>query len=159
MFYTTPTPRTRTGTGTTRARADLQGLLYAAAGAEDGSVLCWRVSDHRVMFRHQASQDKMPASCLEWISSSQQQFLVVGTRDGVLLCIDIAGDLLAVMYLGCSSAVSCLAAVAARALVVSALDDLTLRSVSVPPLPSFPPLLSLSTDCHRSREPKHRPCH
>ena len=39
--------------------SQLKNLAYIASGSEDGAVHVWRVSDQQLLYRHQASPERM----------------------------------------------------------------------------------------------------
>ena len=108
---------------------------YIASGSEDGIVIVWRVCDQSIVFKYQASAERMAVSSIKWMhgvkssyTQNQNMFCVVGTVDGVLLALDLNGDVLAVKYLGDGNVVRALEVNHMKSVVICALEDLSIRA-------------------------------
>ena len=114
---------------------------YIASGSEDGVVIVWNVSDQSILFKYQASAEKMAVSSMKWMhgirtshTHNQNMFCIVGTIDGVLLALDLNGDVLAVKYLGEGNAVRALEVNHTKSVVICALEDTTIKAFIFDPV-------------------------
>ena len=114
---------------------------FIASGSEDGIVIVWDVSNQSILFKYQASAEKMAVSSMKWIhgikkshTHNQNMFCIVGTVDGVLLALDLNGDVLAVKYLGEGNAVRSLEVNHAKSVVICALEDTSIKAFIFDPL-------------------------
>ena len=114
---------------------------YIASGSEDGVVIVWNVTDQKILFKCQASAEKMAVSSMKWIhgiknshTQNQNMFCIVGTVDGVLMALDLNGDVMAVKYLGDGNVVRSLEVSHTKSVVICALEDMSIRAYIFDPL-------------------------
>ena len=64
-------------------------------------------------------------SVIKWLIHGDAQYCIVGTNDGILLSLDVNGDISAIKYLGVANAVRSIELIGN--LVLCSLDDQSLR--------------------------------